>query len=277
MRKLLTLALFCLLFCLLTTAGFGSATLVQANAGGSASATFTGGGTLTTNAVGFSSNTTLGNHLFLVAWVQESGGGELTGVAYNHIAATTSGFSWACLGGPSQCEQASTYQDNATATKYGITAVYEIANAAVMSTATTTVVTAVVPSGDHCVVCTLEFSLYEFAGVGAYISPLLAPAGSNTGTPNNPAEIWACTPSPCFMFFTLIGYPGSDLTAASGWTLGVNASVATIGQVVYNLSLSGSTTAQFVGTLGLWDMYGAHYALASPPSSAVPRHRGSIF
>ena len=96
---------------------------------------------------------------------------ELTGVAYNHIAATASGFSWACLGGPSQCEQASTYQDNATATKYGITAVYEIANAAVMSTATTTVVTAVVPSGDHCVVCTLEFSLYEFAGVGAYLSP----------------------------------------------------------------------------------------------------------
>ena len=274
MKKLLTLALFCLLFCLLTTAAFGAATLVQSNAGGSASATFTAGGTLTTNAVGFSSNTGLGHHLFCVVWVQESGGGELTGVAYNHIAATTSGFSWACLG--AQCGDASPYEDNATATKYGITAVYEIANAAVMSTATTTVVTAVVPSGDHCVVCTLEFSLYEFAGVGAYISPLLAPAGSNTGTPSNPAEIWACTPSPCFMFFSLIGFPGSNLTAASGWTLGVNASVATIGQVVYNLSLSGSTTAQFVGALGLWDMYGAHYALASSPSSAVPRHPGFV-
>jgi hypothetical protein len=267
MRKLLPLALFCLL----QTAAFSQATLLQSNAGGSASATFTAGGTLTTNAVGFSNNTVLGNHLFLVAWVRLTGGSEI--LSYPTITVTTTGFSWACIA--ASCSTFASFDDNLTAKQYGRSTIYEIASAAVMSTSVTTVVSAVVASSIHCVTCELEFSLYEFAGVGSYISPALGPPPNETGTPTNPAETYACTPSPCFMFFTLVGYPGSNLTAASGWTLGVNASVATIGQVVYNLSLSGSTTAQFVGTLGLWDMYGAHYSLASP-STAVPRHRGFV-
>jgi hypothetical protein len=268
MRKLLTLALFCLV----GTAGFGSAGLVQQAAGGSASNTFAAGGTLTTNAVGFPGNTTLHDHLFCVVWVRETGGSEIVGVGYSHITVTTSGFSWACLA--ATCSAASGFSDNLTAKKYGLTAIYEIQSAAVMSTSVTTTVTAVVPSSDDCTICELEFSLYEFSGVGSYVD-LLGPPSNDTGTATNPAETTLCTSSPCFMFFSLVGFPGSNLTAQSGWTLGENAATATIGQVVYNLALSGATSAQFSGTLGLWGMYGAQYSLASP-SSAVPRHRGFV-
>jgi hypothetical protein len=74
----------------------------------------------------------------------------------------------------------------------------------------------------------------------------------------------------------MVGYPGSNLTAASGgWTLGPTATVATIGQIVYNLAWTGSTTAQFSGTLGLWALYGSNF-VSSASSGMVKRRPGFV-
>src|SRR6266436_6915354 len=74
-----------------------AATLVQSNIGGNATGTFTTGGTLTTSAVGYTSNTTTGSLLFMPIWIRV----ESTNATCSLLVAssqppviTTSGFTW---------------------------------------------------------------------------------------------------------------------------------------------------------------------------------------
>ena len=261
MKKLA--AIFAL--CLLTTASFAAA-LVQSNLGGSASATITSGGTLTTTAVGYASNTHTGSLLVVIVWSRSNGLGEIEGTQVPTI--STPGFSWSA-----GSLTYSAFLDLATDTKYGIQTIFYITDAAAMSTSTLTTVSAAVPGTDSCT-CTLQFAMYEFSGVSAYIAHNISQ--NETGTASSPGGVGtSCSPA-CLMLVNFVGYPVSALTAGSGWTLGVNATVPTIGQTVYNLSATTASSGFFSGTSALWADTAIWFSL-STSASAVPRHRGSIF
>ena len=136
-----------------------------------------------------------------------------------------------------------------------------------------TTVSFVIPTGH--VTASIEFSLFELSGVSAFDPPLLGGGSQTSGAASAPNAALGIGSTARLVLTSMVGYPGSELTAASGWTLGPNDTVARIGQSVYALSISGTNTAQFVGTLTLWAEHAIVFSLGSP-SSAVPRHRGFL-
>jgi hypothetical protein len=262
MKKLLTLALFCLLSCLLTTA-FG-ATLVQANIGGATTTTFTSGGTLSATG-GFTNPTTLGSTLVAAVKIrQEALSGYVHSASSSAFTCAASGFSWVQPGFVGE------FEDDVTDTHGGWEYFCYILNAAPMSVPTTA--SFVIPAGH--VTASIEFSLFELSGILAYVEGV-AGANQSSGAASAPNETMTFGSTPRLALTNLVGYPGSNMTAAAGWTLGPNDTVATIGQTEYALSVSGANTAQFVGTLTLYATHAIVFSLGSP-SPAVPRHRGFV-
>lgn len=256
---LMTLSVSCL----------GSISPVQSNIGGNATATLATGGTITSSAVGFSNNTLAGSLLVIDAKIrQDALGGTVHNAFSSAYSCTTSGFSWT----NNALSSVNQFNDNATAKKAGEQFFCFIVGASVMSSATTTTVSFVVPSNNN-VTVSIEFSMYEFSGVGSF-SGNFGGLTNNTGTPSQPSGPTILT-STQLMILPLVGYPGSNLTASAGWTLGPNDTVATIGQTVYATGLSGSVSNQFTGTLGLWATGGIVFNATVVGS--VQRHRGSVF
>jgi len=252
MKHLLSLALL-----VVFSAACPAVTVVQSALGGNASGSFTTGGTLTTTNGNFASDSTLGNTLLLVLWERQESSNADCAIVINNAVVTTSGFTW------STTSTHSSFQDNATATHCGNGKIFYIQNASVMTAATTTSVSLAVPNGEHCT-CSIEFSLFELTPTGTITLGFLL--SNNTGTGSNPN----CGTLSPFGLCVIVGVPGSNLTAGSGYTLGPNATVATIGQGSY-----GAGATPYSGNLGLWAAIGL--TATSPAAANVTRHRGSVF
>jgi hypothetical protein len=268
MKKLLSTPVTILSCLLLCSSLCFSAAIIQSNDGGNASGSFSTGGTLTTTAVGFSSATASGNTLYMPVWIrEESSNADCAINPSTGITITTSGFTWTAA--PTY----NAFADSATETHCGLIKYYYIVGAASMPTSTTTTIAVAVPSGEHCT-CSIEFALYEISGVSAFLNDNGTPPPNDTGTASTP-ECNTTVSGTEIYFCNLIGYPGSNLTAASGYTIGVNATVATIGQTSYDLAVTGTTNPNYSGTLTLWATFAAAFSLSSSPAS-VPRHRGFV-
>lgn len=267
MRRLFSIAILCLLAGRFSMA----AALVQSNIGGNGTGTFTVGGTLTTSAVGFVSNTTVGSLLFMPIWIRVESTNATCSLLVGSTqppVITTSGFTWS---NAPISNSFGKFQDLSTGNHCGYAGFAYIVNAAQMLSSTTTTVAVTIPSATHCT-CTLEFALYEISGVNAYLDG--EALSQSTGAASNPqCPIVAGTTS--IYICVLSAFPGSNLTAASGYTLGPNAGTSTIGQTSYSLAISGNTAPNFTGTLSLWDTEGVHFSL--PAANTVARHRGWVF
>jgi len=236
------------------------ATILQSKLGGHGTATFASGGTLTTSSSNFTSNTTLGSTLILHWWIrQEAITGTVGDLIATMVSAATAGFSWVNAGNAGSGD----FSDDFTTTHAGIEGFFYITNASVMSSATTTTVTLNDTTGDNSTT-TVEFAIYEVSGLGAFVNGIIGNQ-DNTGSSSNPATGLSVGATARFVMCGLTGFPGSNLTAGAGWTLGVNAGTATIGQAVYALSLSGNNSTQFTGNLTLWGTSFVVFSLSSPP------------
>jgi len=270
-RKLLPLALFCLLSCLLTclltTAGFGSASLVQANAGGFFSGSVASGAIASTTAVGFTGATGMGN--LLVSMVYAVGANAAN---YEIDAPTVGGGysgSWTQLNG-------SEWTDGAN---IGKVLVMYIPNAPVMSTSQFTTATI---KNHHLVVpetLSIEFDLYEFSGVTATVNEVLDSNDLQTGgTPGG--TFGFSTADTNLIIAAFAAKPGGNISAGSGYTLGIDATTVTVGQMMYQLNAApGKTGVSFgSGTEPYWGCSYTSFQVASspPPPSSVPRHRGFV-
>lgn len=155
--------------------------------------------------------------------------------------------------------------------------VYYIQNAAAMSvtTSATATITGNLTTNYNVQV---EFSLYEFSG--AATTSVVEQNTVATGTSSTPnAGTLTSSGSSDMIFVGFAGNPsGSNLTAGSGYTLGVDASVVTVGQNQYilNVAPGANATAFSGGTSPAWGGMAVAFKVASAPSPAA-RHGGTVF
>ena len=270
MRKLLTLALFCLLFCLLTTATFGAATLVQSNAGGSVTGSVLSLGTLTTSAGGFSGSTGTGHLIVFVGYIVCHGAAP--GSISDFAPAIGGGYGTSFAGGPGA------YWESGT--EGGLVSVRHISNAPSMSPSQT-ITWQVRNNNSGTATMQAEFALYEFGNIPS--SPVLDLGSSGVYADSQPIG----TPAISFSAsantdLIIVAHAsintGANILAGSGYTLGIDATTAVIGQTEYNLDASpGQTSAAFNGSENTWGIAAMAFSvLGSSPSSAVPRHPGFV-
>ena len=256
---------------LLTAFSFGSVSLVQtSSANGTASGTFTTGGTLTTTTMSFPSNTTSGSLLLVVFWTRTESSNATCGINPNTgMTITTSGVSWSRPTTNSYIA----FQDLATSNHCGATGYYYVTGASVLLSSTTTTLSQTVPSSTHGV-SSLEAAMFEFSGVNAWINE-----NGGSSQASGAASTPSCstsTVSTILYICPMVGFPGSNLTAASGYTLGPNAGTATIGQMSYKTAATGTLNPNYSGTLTLWATLPGEFSISSP-ATGVQRHRGSVF
>ena len=259
MRKIVVLLLlFALAPLSLASIGF-----VQSGLGGSASGTLaTHSSTLVSSAAGYGTPTTNGDLLVCVAWFTfTTPSSSSIGPS---VVPTTAGFSWVEV---SDIEWSSGNPGN-----YGFVSVYYILNAAPMS-GTTTVSGTLGGTSGSATAASVEFSLYEFSGVASLAN--FTNASNNTGTPSIPTAGNVSAITGDLIFTAMSAYPGSNISNGTGYTLGVNAIVATIGQMQYNLSApSGSVSTAFNGTEPYWVVLAPYFKATT--IAPVPRHRGFV-
>lgn len=255
---------------------FGSISYLQSNAGGTGTGTSNGSEELTvvTSAAGYSSTTASGS--FLVCIVYSKQHASIFEVGVLQPVPVTSGITWQ-FGGFSAF--GNTGDGNA-----GEVDVFYSTNSASIGTSTMTTVSVTVGGIQSGITETVEFSLYEFSGV-ASSSPVDGSYPSLEGTSATPALTSPnnlVTTQTDLAIITYSGDPSgaSNLSAGAGYTLGVNAGTATIGQAEYDLGVpAGTYNPGFSGgTNAKWGIMGIAFKPGSaPPSTPAPRHRGLIF
>lgn len=205
--------------------------LVQSRLGGSGSQGSTAAPwTLTSSAVGFSSTTTAGNFLICACYGRISS--ATVGTGNGNLVPTTTGITWTSA------------TLNAWSTTPGTTGgslnIYYAANAPSITSATTTTVAHSIAGSGFSAAMSVEFALYEFSGV-ATTSPVDATRATSqsTGTPG----VGNITTSNTDLL--VVGFSGNsaNATAGSGFTLGVNMTVSTTGQLQYKFSVPPGTNA----------------------------------
>lgn len=277
MRKILQFA--CVL--LIASRCFCSIALVQSKAGGSASGSVAFLGTVTTNAVGFSSTTGAGNLLVLVIWQNGGTTGDVISITTMPISGGYSPSDWL-----SAAANQSAGNDDGGITYCSGVGIFAIPNAPSMTSSQTTTVTA--RNNGAAGTIKVEFAMYEFSGVAASpIYDLTSFDGQGVdfiGDSGTPGGNWVSgfgispTAHTDLIIVAMQAQAGSNLTAGTGYTLGINASVATIGQVMYQLNAPpGQTSASFVGSDNFWSVAALAFNAASAGGGSVSRHKGSVF
>jgi len=206
-----------------------SIALVQSKAGGSGS----GATTATSTAVGYTSATTAGNLLILVACADGDSSVSIS-------TPVTSGFTWTSA-------TTEPWSDT-TGTSYGRTTIFYIANASAMSTLTTTTVGAT----GGTTFTDVGFTLYEFSGVATTSAvDVTAIQNNNTATLTTPTTANLSTTATDLIFVAMAAENTAG-TAGAGYTLGV-ASPSLVGVAQYILNqASGSISTAFGGTSNYW-------------------------
>lgn len=241
--------------------------LVQSRLGGSGSQGSTPAPwTLTSSAVGFSSTTTAGNLLVCACYGRTSS--ATTGVGNGNLTPTTSGITWTSAG----IQNAWSVTPGTTGGSYNI---YYSANAPSITSATTTAVAHSTAGSGFSASMSVEFALYEFSGI-ATTSPVnvtRAP-GQSTGTPG------AGTLTTTLTDLVIVAFSGNsaNATAGSGYTLGVNMTVSTTGQLQYALDVpaGGQATAFTPGAQTNFAAGAVGFKIAPAPAS-TPRTYGFFF
>jgi hypothetical protein len=223
--------------------------LVQSTIGGNGnSAVSSASPNTTTSAAGFSSTTTAGSLLVCVAWYNQ------TSIAPNLVSSSTltvstlGGNTWAVSPNISSSWTASNNRSD------GGTRLFFIANAPSISAGSTMTANAFYSGVGVLANATqnAEFALFEFSGI-ALSSPVDASRFVVSGTTVGNGNL---TTTNTDLIITISQFdPGSNLTAGTGFTLGPNATVASVGQVQYQLNVAAGTTAcNFNGTAtsGQW-------------------------
>lgn len=264
MRKLILI----LALCLVTSSALAS--LVQSNTGGSASGSVLSGGNITSSAGGFASNTTTGNLLIFVIYAKQVGGGA-GGLSLNSPV-ISGGYSGTFISGPT-----SFWTDTGVSGE-GIAWIRYLGNAPQMTPSQTATVRAnngAIGTGT----VSVEFDVYEFNNI---TFPLVMDLGVSGTTNNNqtggtPSVSFSATGNTDLIIAALTAVPGSNISAGSGYVLGINASLATVGQTQYQLSApSGQTASSFSGTESKWGVGAISFA-SSGLVSSISRHRGWVF
>lgn len=251
---------------------FAAITLVQSTAGGSVSASGSGVGptTYTTSAAGFSSPTTPGNLLVCVFWGNYQ---STNGVAVGALGLqfpTTSGFTWTGVRAVFGWQTGG----NLNSGQFGVS---YIANAPLMNPSDLTTESTVLlgnSGGNYNV--QVEFTLYEFSGA-ATSSPVeqnIVATGSSSSP--NPGTITIVNANDMIFVGHAGNRSGTNASVGAGYTLGINATVAILGQVQYQTSVTtGAHATAFSGSIPNW---GAMAVAFKPAASVgVPRRRGYVF
>jgi hypothetical protein len=204
---------------------------VQMNIGGYGS---NANGSAGSSAVGYNNITTAGNLLICVVWAASSP--AVSGFPPTINTPLTSGFTWV-LAGSAQ------YSDIGTP-QYGSIAVYYIANAASMPTATKTTVSA---AGGLHNLTQVEFALYEFSGV-ATASVIDTSATSNDGFNSIPSTAALVTSVTDLIFVSTV-CEGAAPSLGSGYTSGIKSSHISSGLSQYIANQAAGTIATGFGSI----------------------------
>jgi hypothetical protein len=269
----ITIALFAVTSCL-------AATLVQSAVGGTASGTVLANGSITTSAGGFSSSTTAGDLLMMVIYTKATGDGSGTSDDEPVISGGYSGGSSAWAGCGPFCANP-TFNGSANPNiAYGAF-IYWITNAPAMSPTQTTTTVVNNDSASASQTIEVEFDLYEFSGI---TNPPVYDLTDNGVENDNSSGPTGTTPTVTFgatankdLIVVLQQNDSANLSAGSGYTLGINSTVVPFGQFEYNLSAApGQTAAAFTGTATDWSLSAFAFKIPAVASSSVPRHRGFV-
>jgi hypothetical protein len=265
MRKLfLTFAVLAL-----SAVCFASATLDQqtANASGSTTSS-TLGFTASTATTTFPVATQAADLLVGVVWISATASTTISSIAPTSITAVGQTLSFT-FG-----QNCSNW--NATLSNGGC-ALFYVANAPSVANTTTFSASASMSGAGSCGGCTLkvEVAIYAFTGVVTSSVVDTNEFGHETTT-STPWSGFNLTANHLDMAVIVYSSNGSNLSAGTCCTLGMNASVATTGQMQYTLSIPvGTSNPQFSGgTAPVWNGGYLTFKLATP--SAVPRHRGWV-
>jgi len=257
--------------------------LVQCNSGGSATGSLAYGQTLSVTG-GFAAPTTLGNLLMVVCMWK---GSLNLGVSFNENTLPIGGgyalSNWPALPGSSGVF--ATWDDNPTPPPFLTTAtggvlLAFIENASSMSPGqqTTFAITMNATNGGSAA-SSVEMHFYEFSGVaypGVYdlTSSGIANLAQPSGAPVITFSDFFISPTPntdLIIGFQAAGGSGRlNLPAGTGYTLGINAAVADVAQIQYQLNAPpGQTDCGFVGTEPLWGMGAIAFKAAAPTAPTV--------
>lgn len=234
--------------------------LVQSKAGGSASVTGPATVTATTNSVGFSTPTTPGSLLVCIGYSTCSSPTVSPGAPAFNLPSTP-GFTWTPIsGGPWGQGLPSTG---------GRVGLWYIPNAASMSSATS--LTASIVGIGFTVTVNVEFELYEFSGVAAS-SPIDVTGFSSNqagGSPQAPVG-GSITTSATDLVIVAFSGNSANISAGAGYTLGINATVATTGQTQYQLNVpAGAVSTAFTGTQTNWGAIVASFSASTAATGQI--------
>lgn len=233
--------------------------------------------TATTSAVGFDSPTTAGNLLVCVTYCYNhaTAGNSADGVSWGPSNLSTAGVTWTQVRNPFGYNDVYPFPLN-----QGAIGIFYIPNAPSISPATLTTFSLVQNNGGpHIFTTNLEFELYEFADiiptspVDAFVIGNLTYPSSPNGTPGGGNIV--ATGVDDLIFVSYSGKPGSNIAAGSGYTLGINASLAVVGQTQYMLDAPpGTYPTAFSGTVPLFALLAVAFkgvaAPPPPPPTCVP-------
>lgn len=219
----------------------------------------------------------------MIVWGRETTSSTPTALAPSTLAPTGGALTWTEAGHRQWVNAFS------PSTKAGIATIYYIVNAA--STSASFVASVQEAGGPIAnVTMTVEFSLYEFSGVqvttgGGALSVVDTTAfflkdvvsggsligGTITPTHNNDLIIAA---------YSGDSATGSNVASGASYTLGVDATIAILGQAQYKLNAStgaqsflfNSNPATFFGGFGA-----AFKPFVAPPPAGISRHKGYVF
>lgn len=220
----------------------------------------TGTTSCTASGNGYTSNTTAGSLLVLIAYAQDSSSAATCSIPTINLP-TTSGFTWVQAG-------SADYQDN-TNLQAGRVSIFYIANAASMASSVSTSVTATKTSQTGSGIG-VEFACYEFTGVSTS-APLDANVSVNTQTSTPTSAGTLVTSGTALIIVGAIGETPSNTTQGPSYTLGITSTNDPVGQTQYILNqVKGNIVTAFAGKAGSpWGCVAVDFLSATQPTPTV--------
>jgi hypothetical protein len=218
---------------------------------------------LTTSAIGFGSSTTPGNLLVCSAFM------SIANLTTNGLTAdltlSTGAFVWTNNTSPGI-----NYHTGVTNVgTFGYQLLCFIQDAPSMSIGST-LIGGLTSVGGSISALAIEFSLYEFGGiatVGAFEHA--KQVINNTGTPSTPTCAGLTTSATDLIIQAVAGFPGTNVAAGVGYTLGTSGSVVPIEGCQYCLTAApGVYSPAFGGTYSFWASSAFSFKGATAAASA---------
>jgi hypothetical protein len=211
------------------------ATLLQSAHGGTYSLTgsLVGPTTVTASLVGFPAPTTAGSLIIVDAWFRAG-----SPAAFQFVGNTSMTSGLAATG------ENTRDMANYASGEIGEVDVAYFVGASSLATTVAAVVEIAIPTAGTATATVMEYALYEFGNAGGLIK-FQAQASNSILTPTTAPITLAGS---ALVFSTFFAPIATNVAAAANYTLGVNATLATVGQFQYDLLASaGTITTAFGG------------------------------